>query len=209
MAEFLPFRGFLYNLEKVKDISNVISPPWDLIDDEIDKKLISLSEYNIVKLIRKENNPEEVKKTLSNWLKNKILIQDGKEYFYFLKSKFEYDGKIYERKGIIGILGVEDFGKSKIIPHEKIFPKYSNNRYKLIEISRANFCPIFMLYQDKEFQVEKIIEKGKVYFKGKNNGENIEFGKIKEKEDIEKIKEILKEKIIFIADGHHRFYASF
>lgn len=208
MIEFKPFKGFIYNLEKIKDICNVISPPWDLINQEIKEKLLSICEYNIVKLITIENNPDQVLNFFDFWVKNEILIQEEKEYFYFLKTAFEYDGRIYKRSGIIGILKLEDFETKKIIPHEKIFQKYSDNRYKLIEKCRANFCPVFMLYQDKNFLLDDMIEKGKVYTRFKFNSENLEFGKIEEIEHVEIIKNFFKDKKIFIADGHHRYNAS-
>ncbi|MCM8772777.1 MAG: DUF1015 domain-containing protein [Candidatus Omnitrophica bacterium] len=208
MAEIFPFKGYIYNLKKIKDISNVIAPPWDLIDNELEKKLLSLSQWNIVKLIGKENNPEEVKEFFENLIENEILIQDEKENLYFLKTKFRYKGKNYERIGLLCILKIEDFEDGNIIPHEKIFQKYTDNRYKLIEKCKANFCPIFMLYQDKNFEIEKIIEKYKVYSEGRINEENLQFGKIENEEVIEKIKEFFKEKKIFIADGHHRYNAS-
>ncbi|MFN4226702.1 MAG: DUF1015 family protein [Candidatus Ratteibacteria bacterium] len=208
MIEIRPFKGFLYNLEKIKDIGNVISPPWDLVNQELKEKLLSVCEYNIAKLITGENNPQEVLNCFNLWIKNKILIQDKKENFYFLKTTFEYENKIYKRSGIIGILKLEDFQKGEIIPHEKIFKKYSDNRYKLIEKCRANFCPVFMLYQDKNFLIEQIIEKEKIYSKFKINSENFEFGKVEDVDNIEIVKNFFRDKKIFIADGHHRYNAS-
>jgi len=208
MAEIKPFRGFIYNLEKIKDVSNVISPPWDLINEELERKLLSLSEWNVVKLIAKEHLPEEVYENFNFWIKNKILVQDNKECFYFLKGIFEYGGRKYKREGIFCILKIEDFDSKKVIPHEKIFSKYAYNRYKLLEKCRANFCPIYMLYQDKSFEIEKIIEKNQTFYTGRMNDETFEFGKIEDKEKIENIRKVLKEKVIFIADGHHRYIAS-
>ncbi|HOM27271.1 MAG TPA: DUF1015 domain-containing protein [bacterium] len=208
MVEIKPFKGYIYNLDKIGEMSKVISPPWDLINEELEKKLLSLSEFNIVKLISKENNPDDVYETLNNWIENKILIQDDRENFYFLKENFEYDGKNYERKGIFGILKIEDFEKRNIIPHERIFQKYSDNRYKILEKCKSNFCPVFMLYPDKCFQIENIIDEEKNYFTGYINNEKFSFGRIESREKIMKIEEIFKEKVVFIADGHHRYNAS-
>ena len=208
MVEIYPFKGLIYNIEKIKNISYVISPPWDMINDEIERKLLALSDFNIVKLIYKENYPEYVNEIFKKWIEDKILIEEEKECFYFLKGNFEYDGKIYKRSGIFGILKIEDFEKGNIIPHERIFQKYSDNRYKLLEKCRANFCPVFMLYKDKRFEIEGIIEKYGFLFKGNINNENFEFGKIERQSDIEKIKDFFKKKIVFIADGHHRYFAS-
>ncbi|MGC8976731.1 MAG: DUF1015 family protein [Candidatus Ratteibacteria bacterium] len=208
MVEIKPFKAYIYNLDKIGEISKVLSPPWDLINEEIERKLLLLSDFNIAKLIRKENEPQEVLRNLNRWIEDRILIEDNDRFFYFLKGNFEYEGKKYERKGIFAILKIEDFDKKNIIPHEKIFEKYSYNRYKLIEKCKSNFCPIFMVYQDKSFKIEEIIEKGNVFTKGFMNNEKFVFGRIEKKQDIEKIEEIFKEKVVFIADGHHRYNAS-
>lgn len=207
MVEIKPFIGIKYNIEKIGDISYVISPPWDLIDEKIEKKLLSLSKYNIAKLIVKENSPDEVKETFENWLKEKILIEDNSPCLYYLITQFEYNGNKYERVGLFSILKLEDFENRNIIPHEKIFPKYSENRYKLLQKCRANFCPVFMLYKDEEFFVENLITPN-VSLKGQLNDEKILFGEIKEKEKIEEIQKFFKGKIVYIADGHHRYNAS-
>lgn len=208
MVEIKPFKGFIYNFEKAGDISKLISPPWDVINDDLKKKLLSLSEFNIVKLISKENKPEYVYEKLNEWIENKILVEDDNEGFYFLRGFFEYEGKSIKREGIFAILKLEDLEKGKIIPHERTFKKYCLNRYKLIEKCRCNFCPIFMVYSDKNFEIEKIIERKSAYFKGNFNNEKFEFGKIEEQADIDKIKDFFKKRVLFIADGHHRYKAS-
>jgi len=208
MVEIKEFKGFLYNIEKIKDISKVIAPPWDLINDEIKEKLVNMSEWNIANLISKNLSPDKVAEKLRLWLKKRIFLQDKEETVYYMKMCFEFEGKKFERKGIFCLLKVEEFENKNIIPHEKIFTKYVDNRYKLLEKCNANFCPVFMVYQDKNFEIESMIEKGKIYFEGKTlNSELFEFGCI-EKKDIERIKEIFKEKVVFIADGHHRYNAS-
>lgn len=204
MVEFKPFKGYLYNPEKVESISKVIAPPWDLIDEEIEERLILQSEYNIVKIISKNFNPEQAYKRFYEWIEKKILIEDEMENFYFMKTEFEFEGKRYERYGIFGILKLEDFEKGNIIPHERIFKKYTDNRYKLIEKCKANLEPVFMVYSDKEFKIEEILKEEKFFFSGEINKEKFWFGKVRR----EKIMEIMKLQKLFIADGHHRYNAS-
>ena len=59
MVEILPFRGFRYNQDLIKDYSSVIAPPYDVIDPELQKKLFSRSEYNISKITKGEKFPTD------------------------------------------------------------------------------------------------------------------------------------------------------
>jgi len=208
MVEINAFKGFTYNFKKTDDISKVIAPPWDIIDEKFEEKLCSNSPYNIINLISKNGKPEKVSEKFNEWIKEKILIEDEKECFYFVNHKFEVEGEKKERKGFFALLKLEEFEKGNIIPHEKIFEKYKMNRYKLIEKCRANFSPVFMLYQDDSFIFEKETEEEKEEISGIINGENFSFGRITDRKKIERIKDLFKNKKVIIADGHHRYNAA-
>ena len=48
MAKVKAFRGLRYNQEEIKKISNVIAPPYDVINSEQQKELMNSSQYNVV-----------------------------------------------------------------------------------------------------------------------------------------------------------------
>ena len=50
MAKVKAFRGLRYNQEEIKKISNVIAPPYDVINSEQQKELMNSSQYNVVHL---------------------------------------------------------------------------------------------------------------------------------------------------------------
>lgn len=209
MVEIKPFRGLRYNPDRVDDISKVIAPPWDVIDDSMELQLRSISPFNVVNLISKNCNPENVKETFEMWLKDGILIEEREESFYFMKHRFKWMGKEFTRKGLFTILRLEDFKTGNVIPHERIFEKYSTNRYRLIEKCRTNFSPVLMLYQDASFTVEKIIEGMPALSTGQiRNGEAFEFGRITDNKNIKIIKEVISQGNLIIADGHHRYNAA-
>jgi len=208
MAEIIPFKGLLYNLGKVRDINKVIAPPWDVIDNEYEKYLHSLSPYNIINLIGKNNNPEEVADLFYKWIEEKILIEDEGENFYFMRHIFSYRNRKYERKGFFTLLKLEDFSSGTIIPHEQIFEQHHQNRYKLIEKCRANFSPVFMLYEDEKQRIEELIESEEGILEGEIKDEKFLFGKIKNEKKKKEIQNILRKNNLYIADGHHRYYAA-
>ncbi len=208
MVEISSFKGYIFNSKKTGDISKVIAPPWDVIDEKFEEKLQLQSPYNIINLISKNVEPADVSVKFHKWIKEEILIEEKEECFYFVNHKFKVDGEKKERKGFFALLKLEEFEKGNVIPHEKIFEKYKMNRYKLIEKCRANFSPVFMLYRDENFIFEKETEGEKEEITGRINDENFSFGKITDRKKIERIRELFKNKKVIIADGHHRYNAA-
>ncbi|GAI78422.1 unnamed protein product, partial [marine sediment metagenome] len=51
MVDILPLKGLIYNKNKIKNISNVISPPYDVISPTLEKKIYNLDPCNIINLI--------------------------------------------------------------------------------------------------------------------------------------------------------------
>jgi uncharacterized protein (DUF1015 family) len=209
MVDIKPFRGYIYNTERGRDISSVIAPPWDVITAEDEGFLRSRSSYNIIRLISGSAEPSDVKKLFSDWIKEKVIVQDKKEVFYFSRCRFRWMGKSFVRTGIFALLHLEDFSSGNVIPHEKVFEKHHKNRYKLIERCRANFSPVFMLYQDRAHLIEKIVDSSTVVSEGKIEDNNhVDFGRISGSEDVSLIKSVLTPCKLIIADGHHRYQAA-
>ncbi len=206
MVEIKPFRGYTYNPTRVQDISSVIAPPWDVVNSKDEESLRTLSEWNIIHIISGSADPLHSKSLFEKWIREEILVQDKEESFYFSRHHFKWLGKSFLRRGIFALLHIEDFSSGNIIPHEKIFEKYYTNRYKLIEKCRANFSPVFMLYDDETFLIEKIIDDSAVASVGRiGEKEYVDFGRIRGTEEISRIKSLLTPGKLIIADGHHRY----
>src|SRR3989304_2975464 len=69
MVQIAPFRGILYNRKKIRDLSKVIAPPYDVIAPEEQERLHRKSPYNVVRLIlNQEPDPyESVARLLAGW----------------------------------------------------------------------------------------------------------------------------------------------
>ena len=51
MAEVIPFRGILYNPRKIKNLRDVITPPFDVISKKEQHQFYERSPFNVVRLI--------------------------------------------------------------------------------------------------------------------------------------------------------------
>ncbi len=157
----------------------------------------------------KNNRYTRAKNYFNNWLKQGILIRDLTENIYFLSEDFEIEGKNYKREGFIVILKLEEFDKGNILPHEKTLKGPKIDRFNLIKECKANFSQIFCIFSDPSLETIKNLREcacsTSPYFSFTLNNINYNFWKIHDKKLENKIQEILKDKKIFIADGHHRY----
>ncbi|UNC91543.1 DUF1015 domain-containing protein [Candidatus Contubernalis alkaliaceticus] len=217
MAEIIPFRGIRYNSKIINDLNQVITPPYDVIKEKAQKTYYEKNPYNIIRLEYgltfteddEENNVySRAKSEFTHWLKQEILISDEQPSFYLYEIDYTVHEKRVTRQGVFACIKVEDFQKKVVLPHEQTMSKPKEDRLNLLRACKANFSPIFGLFPDKEFQLEDIFnnlkEKPEISFQDEE-GNHHRLWVIKENSTIELIKKILKDKQIFIADGHHRY----
>jgi len=213
--EILPLDAIVYNKEKV-DFKEVIAPPYDVIDEKYQNELYERSKYNIVRLIltKEENRYETAKKYFEDWKNEKVMIPTKKPSIFYIIQKYTNEkGKLIERKGFIARNKIEDFSSKKILPHEYTMGGPKEDRFKLISSTKAFFSQIFMVYNDKNFEIEK-----KVFNKYNSKEPFIDVVDdlgvenivhiIDDIEDIKIIENTLSDKTLLIADGHHRYETS-
>jgi len=217
MAEIIPFRGVRYNLNLINDLSQVITPPYDVIDEKKQKYYYEKSPYNIIRLEYGQIFPQDDENNnvytraaweLKKWMEQEILHQEEQPALYLYEMGFQLGGEKYTRRGFFACVKVEDFHKKVILPHEETLSKPKEDRLKLLRACKANFSPIFGLFSDKEFVVEgafkKLQEKTIIDFQDEE-GINHRLWAIKKGPEVNSIVSLLKDKQIFIADGHHRY----
>src|SRR5207244_947835 len=98
MAEVQPFRGFRYDLARVGQLSDVIAPPYDVIDPALQQALYDRSPHNVVRLILNKDTPQDTTsenrytraaQALRDWTNDGILAQDSARCMYVYHQEFE------------------------------------------------------------------------------------------------------------------------
>ena len=59
MAIVVPFKGVLYNRERVGDLNKVTAPPYDIISPEEQEQYYRHSPYNVIRLILGRQYPAD------------------------------------------------------------------------------------------------------------------------------------------------------
>jgi uncharacterized protein (DUF1015 family) len=215
MAEIRPFRGVRYNQELVKDLADVICPPYDIISPRQQQELYRRSEYNFVRVESGRELPQDTSSdskytrsaaTLERWLEQGVLVADEVPAIYLHDHHFRLEGKEYKRRGIIAGVRLEEWDKRVVRPHEGTLVEHTNDRLSLLWALQANTSPILALFEDQGKQLLASSESGKpvIDFSGAD-GERHKVWAITKPEAIKQLSADLSRLPLYIADGHHRY----
>lgn len=216
MVKVAPMEGIIYNIDKV-NISKVIAPPYDVISTSEQDKLYNLSPYNIVKLILgkkyeadndNENRYTRAAKDYQDWKKEDVLKSTDKPVlFYYIQEYTSPKGEFVSRKGFIGKNYLEEFESGNVLPHEYTMGAPKADRLQLMKACKTNFSQIFMVYSDPGQAVDKAFTLPETPFidvKDDQGVRNIVYV-IDDEQAIKKVQELMQDKTLLIADGHHRY----
>lgn len=218
MAEITAFRGILYNTEKIQNISDVVTPPYDVISDTERDAFYNRHPNNIVRLDKgrpsaadtdKDNPHTRAAAYFRDWMNEGILKEDAGPALYPTAVTFPVDEKPVTRFGLIARVRLEPFEKGVILPHEKTFSKVKTERLDLIKTCHANFSQIFSIFSDQTKIFELLIscvETTPIVFDFKDDaGHRHQLWRITDSLIHQKVSDAFKDKKLFIADGHHRY----
>jgi len=215
--EVKPFKAFRFNKAVVGDVGGCISPPYDVISEDQQKKLYDKSKYNIVRIIKAKTTPKDNENDnqytraagyLNRWIQEGALKQDSDEGIYAYIQNFQISTNSFERSSFIALAKLEEFGKS-VFPHEQTFDEPKADRLSLEKAVAAKFGLVFMLYNDEKGIADKILKQAAdrnplIDFVDEQNTRHRLFA-ITQSRDIEAISEMMIDKRCIIADGHHRY----
>lgn len=214
MKKILPFQALFYNQGKITSLADVVSPPYDVIDADLQERLYQRSPYNFcrVDLTQEEGDPryEVAKKVFKKWQTENILIKDQKPGLYVHHHSFTLpNGKKTVRKGFFAVRRLEDFSEGGIKPHEKTLEGPKEDRLKLMRATDCQLSPVFSLYQDPEKKLEQkfgtLIQTTAFMDFVTEEGERHQVWKMSDPNVADFVNEFLFEAPLFIADGHHRY----
>lgn len=219
MVEIATFKGLVYNNKKIRKFEDVVSPPYDIISEDMQNNLYKKNEYNFVRLILGKifsddsdtnNRYIRAKQLFDEWQKQEILIPSNVPAIYPYKIDYTIDKTKKQMNGFFVILKLDPEYKS-VKAHEKTLAKPKADRLNLMRACYANLEPIQLMYIDQNDKIRKtidaVIEKPLIKVKG-YDGFIHRLWQLDEPTVVKTIVDELKDKILFIADGHHRYQTS-
>lgn len=215
MARIEPFTAIRYT---DRELSNLIAPPYDILDESDKAGLLRKDDHNIVAIDLphmppKTAGPDEVYQRaageLTSWLDIRSIARDEEPAFYVYHQTYKLGSKTLVRKKFFARLRLEEFGNGQIFPHEQTFGGPKEDRLKLTAATRCNISPIFGLYPDPENQVAAIFDSAiagqppdqSAMLDGVQN----QLWVVTDPAILRQVRDKLADKPVFIADGHHRY----
>lgn len=219
MAEIRAFRALHYNPVKIKDVSKVVCPPYDVISPAQQDNFYKASEHNFIRVLLnkerpgdhdQENKYSRSQRTFEEWLKDAILVQDEKPCIYYYLQEYKVMGEKYQRLGIIALMRIPDENNSRIYPHENTHARAKEDRMRILQGLHANLSPIFVCFSDRGKVVENIFTKTVLsqppFIKVLDEDKVTHIlWRLEDKDAIARITQNFTQQQLFIADGHHRF----
>ncbi len=217
MAKVFPFRGVRYSVDKVGDLSSVVTQPYDKIDDALMRKYYSRSPYNFTRIIKAEVEPDEptdnrytrANTYIEKWLSEGVMFRDVTPSIYVYHQRYRVEGETRTRKGFVALAETQPFGKG-VKAHEKTLEAPKLDRLNLMRATFANTGQIFMLYSDPEMTVSSLLDTA---IKGRDPDARAvdDFGEehllwvVNDPDICRRVSDGMSDKKLFVADGHHRY----
>lgn len=218
MAEVHAFRSYRYDLGRVGALSDVVAPPYDVIDPALQQALYDRSPYNVIRLDlnreqsgdnEHENRYARAGRTLREWLQHNILVQDSARSLYVYHQDFEVEGRRYTRRGFLARVRLEPFGQGRIYPHEETMSGPKADRLNLMRATHMNLSPIFGLFPDAEGTVQTKLDaavgRSLPLEAADHLGVVSRLWPVTDQQTISAVTGLMGPKPVFIADGHHRY----
>lgn len=214
MAEIKPLRAWRYNKKLTENIEELTSPLFDVVS-KMQREALYKNKYNSIHLsVPMGPNPaENANKTLHSWKNDSIIIQDPLPGIYAYYQYFTLAGRRrqFVRKGFICNIKAYNWDEKVILRHENTIPKAVNERIELLDKTQLNVSPTHGLYTDETFELEKYMDESMlnpIYETEDYQGVKDVLSVIHDAKVIKRFIEVLKDKQVILADGHHRYEGS-
>jgi uncharacterized protein (DUF1015 family) len=215
VARFEPFAAIRYDLERI-ELPEVVSPPYDVIDDEQRAALASRSPFNAVRIDLPADEAgtdryEVARGLLRDWQADGVLVTDPAPTFTVYRMSYHDDaGRPRHTTGVIGALELSPPG-TDILPHEHTTPKARSDRLDMLRSCRANTSAIWGLSLAKGLTDLLPIDDGSVEPRADltdDDGVRHTVWVVDDPAACEAISSAVAAQPVVIADGHHRYETS-
>ena len=177
----------------------------------------SLSPYNLVRVILGERSDSDsaadnvytrASRHLNEWTCGGILAKDTEPglFAYFQEFTVPDSGERLVRKGFIGLGKVEDYSAKIVHRHEQTLSGPKKDRLELLRHTHAHFGQLFMLYPDREGQIDRLLDEASASAPiAEVTDEYGAVHRVWRVPDAAPIQALMADKKLLIADGHHRY----
>jgi uncharacterized protein (DUF1015 family) len=142
----VPFRALRF---AASDPAALLSPPYDVIDEDERRELEASDPHNVVRLILPRDLDGQpgsgygaAASLLASWRSSGVLVPDPTPALYV----YEMDDGRARTRGLVGAVGLTPPEAGVVLPHENTMAGPVADRLALTEATQANLEPIYLVY---------------------------------------------------------------
>jgi uncharacterized protein (DUF1015 family) len=219
MAQIHPFSAYRYS-SSAGALDKLVTQPYDKISPSMQARYLSLSPYNLVRIILGERLPADSQsenvyarahRHFEAWIEEGVLSRDSEVGVYAYTQEFSSPdgGDTLTRKGFIALGDVENYENRVVHRHEQTLAGPKKDRLELLRHTHAHFGQIFMLYPDPDLAIDRLLDAACIDAPTASVTDEYDtthrLWRLSSPTLIKRIQEIMSDKKLLIADGHHRY----
>ncbi|RTQ45658.1 DUF1015 domain-containing protein [Hymenobacter gummosus] len=216
MAEIQPVRAWRYNAELSQRIDDYVSPLFDVVSQK-QRETLYRNPLNSIHLSVPRPGPDpsgEALRRLTDWEQSGVLRQDALPGIYAYYQYFRLPGSPQEfvRKGFMCHIRAYDWGENVVLRHENTLPAAVNDRAELLARTQFQTSATHGLYRDDSHELERYLDEAILdplcQTEEDYQGARDVLAVIQDARVIRRFQQLLAERQIILADGHHRYEGS-
>ncbi len=168
MPEIRPFRALRFDPEVVGDLTDVVTPPYDVISPAQQTAFAKRHPRNVVRLDLPLDEPGDepdaryrrAARDFVAWRSDGALRKDRRASVYPYEQTYRLPGSPVERtqRGFFARLRLTPFGpEGGVLPHERTLSAPREDRYRLLRATGTNFSPVVLLYRDADGAARRML----------------------------------------------------
>ena len=203
----LPFRALRF---ATSDPAPLLSPPYDVIDEDERRELEASDPHNVVRLILPrdlDGQPgsayAEAASLLAAWRSSGVLVPDPTPALYV----YEMEEGESRTRGLVGAVGLTPPEAGVVLPHENTMAGPVADRLALTEATQANLEPIYLVYSGggPASQAVAAVDGDPPLASAVVDGVTHRIWSLTDPAVLHEIAADLLPRRAVIADGHHRY----
>ena len=216
MARIFPFQPYRYTAQ-AGALEDLVTQPYDKITAAMKSSYLARSPHNLVRVILGERYPTDTTADnvytraagyLRAWIEDVILAREAEPgvFPYFQEFTVPDTGERLVRQGFIALGAVEDYAAGVVHRHEQTLSGPKKDRLDLLRATHAHCGQIFMLYADPAGAIDHLLEQAAQATPLADMTD--EYGarhRVWKISAAERIQQLMSDKKLLIADGHHRY----
>jgi uncharacterized protein (DUF1015 family) len=203
----LPFRALRF---ATSDPAPLLSPPYDVIDEDERRELEASDPHNVVRLILPRDLDGQpgsayaaAASLLAAWRSSGVLVPDPTPAVYV----YEMEEGESRTRGLVGAVGLTPPEAGVVLPHENTMAGPVADRLALTEATQANLEPIYLVYSGggPASQAVAAVDGDPPLASAVVDGVTHRIWALTDPAGLHEIAADLLPRRAVIADGHHRY----